>query len=219
MASETLARLRTLGLKAAMPTELLALAVSKTDDDVDRWVAVARELILSNRKLRGLSDLSVEELQRVFDLDEPTAKRLLAMFILGQKVGVSGNGEAEVEQIDGPEDIAALLDDLRHERQEHFVAVYLDSKNVILRVATIHIGTANASIVGLREIFREAVREGAVGVIVAHNHPSGDPEPSPEDIQVTRKIVEAGELLDIDVLDHVIIGERRWVSLKRQKLM
>ncbi|MBI1333863.1 MAG: DNA repair protein RadC [Armatimonadetes bacterium] len=219
MASETLARLRTLGLKTAMPTELLALAVSKTDDDVDRWVAVARELILSNRKLRGLSDLSVEELQRVFDLDEPAAKRLLAMFILGQKVGVSGNGEVEVEQIDGPEDIAALLDDLRHERQEHFVAVYLDSKNVILRVATIHIGTANASIVGLREIFREAVREGAVGVIVAHNHPSGDPEPSPEDIQVTRKIVEAGELLDIDVLDHVIIGERRWVSLKRQKLM
>ncbi|MBS1725933.1 MAG: DNA repair protein RadC [Armatimonadetes bacterium] len=219
MASETLARLRTLGLKAAMPAELLALAVSKTDDDVDRWVAVARELILSNRKLRGLSDLSVEELQRVFDLDEPAAKRLLAMFILGQKVGVSGNGEVEVEQIDGPEDIAALLDDLRHERQEHFVAVYLDSKNVILRVATIHIGTANASIVGLREIFREAVREGAVGVIVAHNHPSGDPEPSPEDIQVTRKIVEAGELLDIDVLDHVIIGERRWVSLKRQKLM
>lgn len=219
MASETIARLKTLGLKTAMPTELLAYAVSKNDDEVDRWVPVVRELLLSNRKLRKLADLSVEELQRVFELDEAAARRLMAMFILGQKVGIAGKGDAEVESIDGPEDVAALLDDLRHERQEHFVAIYLDSKNVILRVATIHIGTANASIVGLREIFREAVREGAVGVIVAHNHPSGDPDPSPEDIQVTKKIVEAGKLLDIEVLDHVIIGERRWVSLNRQKLM
>lgn len=219
MASETIARLKTLGLKAAMPTELLAYAVSKNDEEVDRWVPVVRELLLSNRKLRKLADLSVEELQRVFELDEAAARRLMAMFILGQKVGIAGKGDAEVESIDGPEDVAALLDDLRHERQEHFVAIYLDSKNVILRVATIHIGTANASIVGLREIFREAVREGAVGVIVAHNHPSGDPDPSPEDIQVTKKIVEAGKLLDIEVLDHVIIGERRWVSLNRQKLM
>ena len=202
-----------------MPTELLAYAVSKTDDDVDRWVAVARELMLSNRKLRSLSDLSVEQLQRVFDLDEPAAKRLLAMFILGQKVGVAGAGEPEIERIDDPADVAALLDDLRNEKQEHFIAVYLDAKNVILRVATIHIGTADASIVGLREIFREAVRVGAVGVIVAHNHPSGDPTPSPEDIHVTQKIVEAGKLLDIPLLDHVIIGERRWVSLNRQKMM
>ena len=161
MASETLTRLRTIGLKSAMPTELLAYAVSKTDDDVDRWVAVARELMLSNRKLRSLSDLSVEQLQRVFDLDEPAAKRLLAMFILGQKVGVAGAGEPEIERIDDPADVAALLDDLRNEKQEHFIAVYLDAKNVILRVATIHIGTADASIVGLREIFREAVRVGA----------------------------------------------------------
>ena len=219
MASETIARLKTLGLKTAMPTELLAYAVSKNDEEVDRWVPVVRELMLSNRKLRKLADLSIEELQRVFELDEPAARRLMAMFILGQKVGIAGKGDAEIETIDGPEDVAALLDDLRHERQEHFVAIYLDSKNVILRVATIHIGTANASIVGLREIFREAVREGAVGVIVAHNHPSGDPEPSPEDIQVTAKIVEAGKLLDIAVLDHIIIGERRWVSLNRQKLM
>ncbi len=219
MASETLTRLRSIGLKAAMPTELLALAVSASDDDVDRWVPVARELMLANRKLRKLADLSVEELGRLFEVEEATAKRLLAMFILGQKVGIAGAGEADVETIDGPEDVAALLDDLRHERQEHFVAIYLDAKNVILRIATIHVGTANASIVGLREIFREAVREGAVGIIVAHNHPSGDPDPSPEDIQVTKKIVEAGKLLDIKVLDHVILGERRFVSLNRQKLM
>ena len=219
MASETLTGLRTKGLKAALPTELLAYAVSKTDDDVDRWVSVARELLLANRKLRKLADLSLEEFQKTFDLNRDEAERLMAMFILGQKVGIVGRGESEVEMIDGPEDVAELLDDLRDERQEHFVAIYLDAKSVILRIKTLHIGTANASLVGLREIFREAVREGAVGIIVAHNHPSGDPEPSAEDIAVTAKIVEAGKLLEIKVLDHVIIGDKRWVSLNRQKLM
>jgi DNA repair protein RadC len=219
MASETLTGLRTKGLKAAMPTELLAYAVSKTDNDVDRWVAVARELLLSNRKLRKLADLSLDDFQKTFDLKREEAERLMAMFILGQKVGIVGRGESEVERIDGPEDVADLLDDLRHERQEHFVAIYLDAKNVILRIKTLHIGTANASIVGLREIFREAVREGAVGLVVAHNHPSGDPEPSAEDISITAKIVEAGKLLDIKVQDHVILGEKRFVSLNRQKLM
>lgn len=219
MSSETLTRLRTIGLKAAMPTELLAYAVSKTDEDVDRWVPVVRELLLANRKLRKLADLSLEDLQKTFDLTREEAERLLAMFILGQKVGIVGKGDAEIETINDPADVADLLDDLRHEKQEHFVAIYLDAKNVILRIKTIHIGTANASLVGMREIFKEAVREGAIGVIVAHNHPSGDPEPSAEDIQVTAKIVEAGKLLDIKVLDHVIIGEKRWISLNRQKLM
>lgn len=219
MASETLARLKTLGMQAMLPMELLAFAVSKDDEEVDRWLGVAREMMLAGRKLRKFADLSSDELQRSFDLDEATAKRLVAMFTLGRKVGVAGKGELEIETITDPQDVADLLDDLRHERQEHFVAIYLDSKSVILRVATIHIGTANASIVGLREIFREAVREGAVSLIVAHNHPSGDPEPSTEDIEVTAKIKEAGQLLDIELLDHVIIGERRFVSLNRQKLM
>ena len=219
MASETLARLKTLGMQAMLPMELLAFAVSKDDEEVDRWLGVSRELMLSGRKLRKFADLSSDELVRSFDLDEATARRLVAMFTLGRKVGVAGKGELEIETITDPQDVADLLDDLRHERQEHFVAIYLDSKSVILRVATIHIGTANASIVGLREIFREAVREGAVSLIVAHNHPSGDPEPSTEDIEVTAKIKEAGQLLDIQLLDHVIIGERRFVSLNRQKLM
>ena len=219
MTSETLARLKTLGMQAMLPMELLAYAVSKNDDEVDRWLGVSREMMLAGRKLRKFADLSSDELVRSFDLDESTARRLVAMFTLGRKVGVAGKGEMEIESITDPQDVADLLDDLRHERQEHFVAIYLDSKSVILRVATIHIGTANASIVGLREIFREAVREGAVSLIVAHNHPSGDPEPSTEDIEVTAKIKEAGQLLDIQLLDHVIIGERRFVSLNRQKLM
>jgi DNA repair protein RadC len=218
MSSETLARIRKLGMSGALPMELLAFAVSKDDNEVDRWLPVARELMLTNRKLRKFADMSASELMERFELDESQARRLLAMFTFGRKVGISGKGEAEIETIDGPEDVAILLDDLRHERQEHFVAIYLDTRNVILRVATIHIGTANSSIVGIREVFREAVREGAMGVIVAHNHPSGNPDPSTEDIEITGKLREAGDLLDIQLLDHIIIGEKSWVSLKRKGL-
>jgi DNA repair protein RadC len=206
-------------MAGALPTELLAYAVSKNDDEVDRWHPVAREMLLAGRKLRKLADLDMAELMEKFELEEAHARRLLAMFMLGRKVGITGRGDTEIERIDSPEDVADLLDDLRHQRQEHFVAIYLDSKNVILRVATLHIGTANASLVGVREVFREAVREGAVSIIVAHNHPSGDPEPSTEDIEVTARLVDAGRLLGIDVLDHVIIGEKKCVSLKTMRLM
>jgi DNA repair protein RadC len=219
VASETLQRIKTLGMGGAMPMELLAYAVSKSDDEVDRWLPVAREMMLANRRLRKMADMSLEELSTTFELESDQARRLMAMFTFGRKVGVAGQGNDTMETIDGPEDVASLLDDLRLERQEHFVAIYLDSKSTILRVATIHIGTVNQTQVGMREIFREAVREGAVSVIVAHNHPSGDPEPSPEDVAVTKEIQKVGDLLDIKLLDHVIIGERRWISLKRQGLM
>jgi len=95
----------------------------------------------------------------------------------------------------------------------------LDAKNQLIRRADVHIGTANSSLVGAREVFREAVKDGAVGIIVAHNHPSGDPTPSPEDVAVTRQLRDAGKLLDIPLLDHVIIGESRHVSLRRMGLL
>jgi DNA repair protein RadC len=219
MPGETARRIKEVGLGGALPMELLAYAVSKTDEEADRWLPVARELMLASRNLRKLADISSGELQTRFEVDEEQARRLMAMFTLGRKVGVAGTGDSQIETIDGPEDVAALLDDLRTERQEHFVAIFLDAKSVILRIATIHIGTANSSQVGAREIFREAVREGALSVIVAHNHPSGDPTPSPEDIATTKHLVQVGKMLEIPVLDHVIIGERRWVSLKRQNLL
>jgi DNA repair protein RadC len=95
----------------------------------------------------------------------------------------------------------------------------LNSANGVIRKALIHIGTLTMSIVGPREIFREAVRDGASSIIVAHNHPSGDPSPSPEDIEITRILIDAGKLLDIPVLDHVIIGHRRYSSLNEMGFM
>src|SRR5262249_42746108 len=110
-------------------------------------------------------------------------------------------------------------DFLTVEKREHFYAILLDSANHVMRKALIHIGTLTMSIVGPREIFREAVREGASSIIVAHNHPSGDPTPSPEDIESTKQLVQVGKLLDIPVLDHVIIGHEGYRSLSEMGLM
>ena len=116
-----------------------------------------------------------------------------------------------------PEAIVAMFAHLEDERKEHFIAVLLDTKNQVITHQTIHIGTVSASIVGVREFFRPAVQHGATSVIAVHNHPSGNPEPSPEDIAVTRTLEEAGRILEIPLLDHIIIGtEDNWVSLRRQ---
>jgi len=101
---------------------------------------------------------------------------------------------------------------------ENLRTILLDSKNHVIKVQTVYIGSLNSASVRVGELFRESIRANSAAMIVAHNHPSGDPMPSPEDVHVTRQIVEAGKLLDIDVLDHLVIGQQRWVSLKERGL-
>jgi DNA repair protein RadC len=108
---------------------------------------------------------------------------------------------------------------LREEKREHFVALLLDTKNGVLRTKTVSIGDLSSSIVTPREVFKEAIRHSAASLIVAHNHPSGDPTPSPDDAAVTRRLQEAGELLGIELLDHIVLGDQRFVSLKEKGMM
>jgi DNA repair protein RadC len=125
----------------------------------------------------------------------------------------------ERPMVKSPADAANLLMlEMGPLEQEHLRAVILDSKNQVLKVHTIYIGSLNTAVVRVGELFREAIRINAAAVIVAHNHPSGDPTPSAEDVHVTRQIVEAGKLLGIDVLDHLVICQARWVSLKERGL-
>src|SRR5690625_6845157 len=116
-----------------------------------------------------------------------------------------------------PEDGANyVMEDMRTLKQEHFVVLFLPTKNQVIHRKTIFIGSLNSSIVHPREVFREAVRRSAASIICIHNHPSGDPTPSQEDIHVTRRLVESGKIVGIEVLDHLIIGNRKFVSLKEK---
>jgi DNA repair protein RadC len=178
---------------------------------------MVREMLGRYSKLSSLAEATIQELTELTGQDRFELIRAQALIELGRRMGNSKRGD--LPAVDVPEDVARRLDHLRHEKREHFVVVLLDSKGHIQRISPVHIGTVNMSIVGAREVFREAVKDGASSIIVAHNHPSGDPSPSPEDIEVTKKLVEAGKLLDIPVLDHIIIGYDDFTSLMRKGLM
>src|SRR4051794_40722743 len=122
-------------------------------------------------------------------------------------------------QIKSPNDVVQLLMvEMSHLDQEHLRTICLDTKNRVQTVATVYVGSLNASLVRVGEVFKEAIRRNSAAIIVSHNHPSGDPAPSPEDVLVTREIISAGKLLDIDVLDHLVIGQGRFVSMREKGL-
>jgi DNA repair protein RadC len=192
--------------------DLLAIALSRREADVVQAEEAALRLLRRHHGLGDLAQTALEDLQSETGLDRFEALRWLALLELGRRIGIAGKGP--VRTIECSEDVADLLEHLQSEKREHFYSILMDSKGSVLRAVPVHIGTLTMSLVGPREVFREAIREGASSLIVAHNHPSGDPEPSPEDVEVTLRLAEVGELLDIPLLDHVIIGDKRHVSLK-----
>jgi hypothetical protein len=142
--------------------------------------------------------------------DEADARRFAALLEFARRA----LGPAPGVELSRPEDVVPLLHDWRSARREHFVGFYLNARNQLLVRELVSVGSLSASIVHPREVFMPAIARGAAGVIVAHNHPSGDPEPSPEDVAVTRRLADAGTLLGIELLDHVVVAERGFVSLK-----
>jgi DNA repair protein RadC len=135
---------------------------------------------------------------------------------LGKRLAASPGGRPQVRS---PGDVANLLMmEMGLLEQEHLRTVLLDTKNYVMRVTNVYIGSLNSAAVRIGEIFREAIRSNCASMIVVHNHPSGDPTPSPEDVRTTEMIVEAGQLLDIEVLDHLVIGRNCYVSMKERKL-
>src|SRR5919205_754605 len=154
---------------------------------------------------------------RFKDLGIAKAVELQAALELGRRL--AGLHPEARPQVRSPADLANLLmPDMMFLEQEHLRVVLLNTKNQVLSAPEVYVGSLNTSVVRVAELFREAIRQNAAAVIVVHNHPSGDPTPSPEDVAVTRQIAEAGRLLDIDVLDHLVIGHQRYVSLKERGL-
>jgi DNA repair protein RadC len=204
-------RLRQLGPTALSNAELLQL-VGRF-----QYLETASRILADAESLAGLARMSVPELAEMPEVGPATAGAIRAALELGRRLMGESHGEAP--QIRSPSDAAnLLLSEMQTLEQEHLVTVILNTRNRVLAVHTVYIGSLNTSVVRVGELFREAIRRNAAAILVAHNHPSGDPAPSPEDVAVTRQIVEAGKLMDIDVLDHLVIGRGRFVSLKERGL-
>ncbi len=209
-------RLEHYGAGALSTAELLAiiLRVGTRDENVLR---LAQRLLTTYGGLAGLAQAPFSDLMAVKGLGAAKITQLKAAFELGRRLLVAAPHERPV--VKSPADAANLLMmEMAVLEQEHLRTILLDSKNHVLRIHTVYIGSLNSAVVRVGELFREAIRLNCAALIVAHNHPSGDPTPSPEDVHVTRQIVEAGKLLSIDVLDHLIISQARWVSLKERGL-
>lgn len=209
-------RLLHYGPSAVGTGELLAiiLRVGSKDENV---IMLAQRLLTCYGGLAGLAAASVEELAAIKGMGPVKAIEVKAALEIGKRLLVAAPHERPM--VKSPADAAnLLLLDMAPLEQEHLRTVIMDSKNHVLKVHTVYIGSLNAAQVRVGELFREAIRLNAAALIVAHNHPSGDPTPSPEDVHVTRQIVEAGKLLNVDVLDHLVIGQQRWVSLKERGL-
>ena len=203
-------RLTTLGTAALSDAELLAIVTGQ--QDLDRCQAS----LCASQGWGGLLREDVHTLARRLGTQRKAAA-IKAALEIGRRLLIAGVDERP--QIKSPADVAnLLLLEMGHLDQEHLRTVLLDTKNRVQQIATIYIGSVNSAQVRVGEIFRDAIRRNSAALIVAHNHPSGDPTPSPEDILVTRQIVEAGKLLDIDVLDHLILGNNRYVSLRERGL-
>ncbi len=209
-------RLIMVGPQAVSTAELLAI-ILRTGLRGENVLRLAERLLSEFGSLPGLARASVKELMRVNGVGEVKAIEIKAALELGRRL--IANSPQERPRVSTPVDAANLLmSEMMFLEQEHLRTILLDTRNRVLQVPTVYIGSLNTSVVRIGELFRAAIRENAAAMIVAHNHPSGDPAPSPEDIEVTRQLVEAGKLLNIDVLDHIVIGRQRYVSLKERGL-
>jgi len=194
--------------------ELLAILL-RTGTKKQSALYLAQAILQKTKGLKALNEITVEELMEIDGIGEGKAVQILASIELGKRIGKSNH--AKTMFILSPEDgFSYLSAEMKHLTQEHFVVLFLDTKNYILGKKTIFIGSLNRAIVHPREVFKEAIKRSSASIICVHNHPSGDPSPSSQDIQLTHRLEEVGELIGIKVLDHLIIGNEKFVSLKEK---
>lgn len=204
------------GPNALSTTELLAI-ILRSGLPGENVLRLAERALSQFGGLPGLAQASFEELCTVRGIGDAKAVEIKAALELGRRLLAAAPQERP--QVRSPTDIANLLMlEMSLLEQEHLRVVMLDTKNFVSRIHTVYAGSLNTAVVRIAEVFREPVRANCASIILVHNHPSGDPAPSPEDVRVTEMIAEAGKLLDVDVLDHLVIGRNRFVSLKERGL-
>jgi len=209
-------RLARAGEGALSTTELLAI-ILRTGVGGESVLDMASRLISRYNGLPGLARASLVELQTEKGLGPAKTAQLKAALELGRRMLLASPEERLV--VRSPADVAQIMiAEMAHLEQEHFRVLYLDTRNRLLDSKTVYVGSLNASHIRVSEVFRGAVKRNCAAIIAVHNHPSGDPTPSSEDVEVTRRLVAAGNLLDIEVLDHLIVGQQRFVSLRERGL-
>jgi len=209
-------RLVHLGPQALAASELLAilLRVGVTGENA---VQVGQRLLKDFGGISGLQRAPLQELCNQRGIGEAKAAQIKAAIELGRRLALESPEERPT--VNSPADAAALVAyEMSALEQEHLRVILLDTRNRVQEIVEIYKGSVNSSQIHVGEIFKPAIRRNAPAIIVVHNHPSGDPTPSPDDVAVTRAIVQAGKLLDVEVLDHMVIGQGRWVSLKERGL-
>lgn len=188
--------------------ELLAILLRTGTKDLN--VLKLAQKILQKFKNEKFIDITIDELKTIHGLGMAKACEIIACFELGRRM-LKGK---KTSILLSPKDVWERMEDVRRSRKEHFVVFYLDSRNQEIQREIISVGTLNESLIHPREVFEEAIKHNAAGIILAHNHPSGDTKPSEADIEITKKLIHAGKILDIKIIDHVIVGNDSWSKIE-----
>jgi DNA repair protein RadC len=205
-------RLKSLGAEVLSVRELLAIVIGPGSRDKGA-MELAGDLMSAFESTRDLSGASIEKLSGINGMGFAKACRVRAAIELGKRVVKAMRGR--IRSVRCPDDAAGLvMEDMRHLDREHFKVILLDSKNAVISIETVSVGTVNASIVHPREALRPALEKSATSMVLVHNHPTGNVSPSREDILLTKRFEKCGRILGIDVVDHIIIGDGRYKSLK-----
>ncbi|ABW19306.1 RadC family protein [Alkaliphilus oremlandii] len=211
-------KLLSFGSQSLSNAELLAIILSTGTKDRTA-IDLARSILnTSTEGLRGLKDCTIEELSQVKGVGLAKASQIIAAVELGKRISLTT--KVNNYKIKGPDDVSNLLmEEMRYLNKEIFNILLLTTKHDIIAIENISVGSLNASIVHPREVFNRAIKRSSSAIILAHNHPSGDPNPSGEDINITKRLIEAGNIIGISVLDHIIIGDGVYFSMKEHKLI
>ena len=211
-------RLLKLGSEALSAQEILALILGRGIKG-ESVMVTSQKLLSRFGNLKGIANASVEELSEIKGVGLAKAAQIKAALELSKRLEGDA-GERQKPMVKSPEDVVNIVkSQLKGKKKEHFLVLCLDTRNRVINFRLVSIGSLDTSIVHPREVFKEAVSSSAASVIFVHNHPSGDPEPSKEDVELTKRLVKAGEMMGIDVLDHIIVCDRSHLSLKAKGLL
>jgi DNA repair protein RadC len=198
-------------------SELLAV-ILRTGTRNENVINLSQRIITAFNGINGLLEASQEDLMKISGIKEAKASQILSMAEMAKRFQTYRSGDSY--KINSPADAADLIMvELREFKQEILKVLLLNTKNVVIGIHNASMGSLNSSIVHPREIYKEAIRKSAASIIMVHNHPSGDPSPSSEDIAATTRIKEVGKIVGIELLDHVIVGDGKYISLREKNLL